>query len=108
MADNNIGSLVVLKWGRIRGILTERDILIGLAKPGTDMPFASARDMMTESVYTITPGSSLPTANALMLGHKIKKLPVLDGDILVGILTATDIMSRIPSLGAKIYRCLKT
>ena len=107
MADNQIGSLIVTKAGRLRGILTERDIMIGLAEMGGDVAFAFVKDMMTESVFTVSPNAGVSSAVKLMEEHKIKKLPVVDGDQLVGIITATDILERLPGKGAKLYEILK-
>lgn len=55
------------------------------------------RNWMTEKVITITPQTTLPEAQRLMFEHKIRRLPVLDADKLVGIVTLGDIREANPS-----------
>ena len=108
LADNRIGSLVVLKGGKIIGILTERDILLSFAGSGSD-ELASKRveDAMTNYIITTTPGSSLNAAVKLMTENRIKKLPVLDGDRLAGMITATDIIMAQPRMIKDIKRLMR-
>ena len=107
MADNHVGSLVVVLHKKIRGILTERDIMIGLAQLGEDLPAASVRDIMTNYVYTITPQAGALKGIRLMADNNIKKLPVVDGDLLVGIITVTDIILNYPKLAPKVSRLFR-
>jgi CBS domain-containing protein len=98
MADNHIGSLVVARRKKIMGIITERDILVGVSEFGNDISGKSVADLMTNYVITIGKSSNISKAIELMRGNKIKKLVVVEGALLRGIITATDIIVAQPEL----------
>ena len=100
MAENRIGSLVVISGKKIIGIMTERDILIKITAQGKSSDRVSVGEIMTSRVLTIWPDASLDDAVYLMIEHKIKKLPVVDetGE-LVGIVTATDVIANSSEVG---------
>jgi len=97
MTDNHIGSLVVLKNNKIVGIITERDILITCAKSGhiDDM---KVEDIMTYSVVIVKPDYTIEKAVEIMSKNKIKKLPVVKNERLIGIITASDIAAIQPRI----------
>ncbi len=103
MADNHIGCVVVARGEAKRrkavGMLTERDVLVAIASETVkDLKKAKVRDVMT-----IGPKRPLSKAIGLMDGNKIKKLPVVDDKgRLVGIITASDIISNQPKAAKKI------
>jgi CBS domain-containing protein len=100
IADNHIGSLVVVKGHKVIGIITERDMLLCFAatKP-ENIGKKLVRDAMTNYIYSITPKSSIQSAIHLMRENRVKKLPVIDNnDRLVGIITASDIVTAQPKL----------
>ncbi|MBI4020550.1 MAG: CBS domain-containing protein [Candidatus Aenigmarchaeota archaeon] len=97
MIDNHVGSLVVLKGNRIAGMLTERDFIRFFAE-GSQMKAAKVRDAMTNYVITVSVNANIKTAIQLLNQHAIKKLPVLDGDRLAGIVTSTDIVRANPRM----------
>lgn len=96
MIDNRVGCLLIMSKGTLLGIVTERDVLryVGVQSQVGD---ALVSDIMRTSVYSISPQKSLVAAIKLMKKHKIKKLPVIDGRKIVGIVTATDIIFHVPS-----------
>jgi CBS domain-containing protein len=100
MAENRIGSLVVISGKKIIGIMTERDLLIKITAQGKSSDRVSIGEIMTSRVLTIWPDASLDDAVYLMIEHKIKKLPVVDetGE-LVGIVTATDVIANSSEVG---------
>jgi len=107
LLDNHIGSLIVVRNNRVIGILTERDILRSLAESEKDgIESKSVEDAMTHYVIPITPGSNVESAIKLMIENKIKKLPVIDNDKLVGIITASDIITAQPEMIKNIRRLL--
>jgi CBS domain-containing protein len=97
MSKFHIGSLVILKNKKIVGIITERDILDSVAQ-GKDAELTTVEEIMTKNVVTIAPDKNIEDAVNLMAEHKIKKLPVVDVDKLVGIVTASDIIIVEPKL----------
>ena len=103
MADNHIGCVVVAngeaKGKKPVGMLTERDILVAIASEEVrDVKKAKVKSVMTHYLITIGPKRPLSKAIELMEENKIKKLPVVDDNgKLVGIVTASDIISVQPS-----------
>jgi len=93
MSDKNIGSLIVIKKDKIVGIVTERDIMKNIGKIG-----GKISSVMTKNVVTIEFKDTIDNAALIMAKNKIKRLPVMKKGILVGIITATDILANSDSL----------
>jgi CBS domain-containing protein len=88
-----IGALVVVD-GRhqITGILSERDIVRGLALRGTEVLKMKVSDLMTSAVLTCHPHDSLQTLMATMTANRVRHLPVEDDHQLAGIITIGDVV----------------
>ncbi len=93
MSNKNIGSVVVVSGKKILGIITERDIVTNASNLGKGVKAA-----MTKSVFTIRPDEEIDNAAILMKKHKIHKVPVVEDDELVGIVTATDLIAHSDDL----------
>ncbi|MBL7206339.1 MAG: CBS domain-containing protein [Candidatus Aenigmarchaeota archaeon] len=93
MTKYRIGSLIVVKSGKLVGIVTERDILQKVVAKNKNTVKTKVSDIMTKEVMLISPDLDIESASKIMKKHKIKKLPVIIDHHLVGILTATDIVS---------------
>jgi len=95
----NIGSIVVVQGDRPVGIITERDILRRIVEPCLAPEMLTARQVMTSPVITIDENASIDEAARLMAKKGVKKLLVTRGnDQLVGILTFTDIVTKVPEM----------
>jgi PAS domain S-box-containing protein len=90
MAEKKISCLVVMKDDCMQGIITETDLLRKVAGSGGKYDQKVA-DVLTPSVQGINVHASIFEASGLMGRRKIKRLPVLDGERLVGIVTQTDL-----------------
>jgi CBS domain-containing protein len=95
MADHNIGAVVVLSEGRIEGILSERDyarkvVLLGKASKETPV-----REIMTTEVVTIDPGWTAEQCMALMNQRRVRHLPVLEDERMVGIVSIGDVVRAV-------------
>lgn len=98
MRDRNVGSVVLIDdSGRPVGMVTDRDLAIGPLAEGAD-PRLPAQDCATAPVVTGESDMDLDEAAALMVSHKIRRLPVLDEGELVGIVTLDDIAVRTGNL----------
>ena len=86
-----IGCLIALKKGKAMGILTERDILKRIVAEAKDASKVKVKDVMTSPLVVAEPNMDLGEAVRLMFQMKIKKLPVVDGKRLVGLVSLTDI-----------------
>jgi CBS domain-containing protein len=91
MNKSDIGSIIVARNGEAVGIITERDLLKRVVAQGKNAENAKARDIMSSPLTSISPDADLEEAANLMFKKKIKKLPVIDGKRLVGLLSLTDI-----------------
>ncbi len=90
MLEHRVGSVLVESGGEPVGILTETDVLaVGTTfeRPFSEIPVTRA---MSENPITATPDTTLDEAMETLHDHGIKKLPVVEGDDLVGIVTLTD------------------
>jgi CBS domain-containing protein len=94
----NIGSIVVVQGERPIGIITERDILRRLVEPCLAPETLAARYVMTSPVITISESANLDEAAKLMAKKRVKKLPVMSGDKIVGMITFTDIVAKMPTM----------
>jgi len=98
MLDNQVGCLVASVNDKPVGILTEKDIIKMICKHEKECK-TIVKDIMTNYLITVKPNEKLEKAIETMRTYKIKKLPVIDNnDRLVGIITATDIISIEPEI----------
>jgi CBS domain-containing protein len=94
----NIGSIIIVQERRPIGIITERDILQKVVEHCLDPGFCKTKEIMTTPILTGGEDMSLDDAASLMTSRKIKKIPIVRNEILVGILTATDLIENNPRL----------
>jgi CBS domain-containing protein len=107
MNEKGIGSLVVVSGrGEVVGIITERDILVDVVATGRNPDEVRVEEVMTKDLITITPEKTLEEAADLMTEHKIKKLPVIENNRLIGIITATDLIAYEEKLVEKVAKIL--
>jgi len=98
MSQYRVGSLVVLEDEKLVGIITELDIIWKVVASELDPKTTLVRDVMSKNVVTINADQTLEDATDVMVENKIKKLPVVEGNKIIGIITATDIISIQPKL----------
>ena len=93
-----IGCLLALKDGKAIGILTERDLLKRVVAESRDAKKTKVTEVMSAPLIVVEPDMELEDAAKLMFEMKIKKLPVVDGKRLVGLITLTDIARFQPQI----------
>ena len=93
LVAHNIGGLVVMEGDRLTGILTERDILRVTARTPTELDSIEVGTVMTTDLITATPEDRLGEVMDVMTEKKIRHLPVLEGDRLVGIISIGDLVN---------------
>jgi CBS domain-containing protein len=91
MADENVGSAVVLDHGRLIGILTERDLLRAMAER-VHPSEGRVREWMTADPLVASPSTTTGEAARIMLEHGFRHLPVVDGDRTLGIVSLRDVV----------------
>lgn len=88
-----IGALVVSSGGnKVEGILSERDIVHGLADRGTALLDMKVDALMTRRVFTCTPHDSVGDLMAMMTERRIRHIPVMTDGVLVGIVSIGDVV----------------
>lgn len=90
MVERNVGSVLVVDFGRIIGVLTERDML-GAVAARIHSSDARAREWMTSDPITATADTSVQDAARTMLDNGFRHLPVVDGDRAIGIVSIRDV-----------------
>lgn len=98
MKENNIGSLIIVKDERLAGLITDRDILTKVVSEGKDIKKTEIGKVMTKEVVYIKPDLDVEDAAKIMSENGIKKLPVIDDDTLLGIVTASDFIAAQPKI----------
>jgi CBS domain-containing protein len=91
MGGENIGSLPVVDGENLVGMITDRDITTSVVAKGADPQTTSVGDVSSGDVVTVEPDKDLEDALRLMAHHKVRRLPVVDGGKLVGIVAQADI-----------------
>lgn len=97
MRDLDVGSLPICgEDNRLKGMLTDRDIAVKCVAEGGDPGNAKAGDFAQGKPVTIGADDSIEEAIRTMQEHKVRRLPVIDGHELVGMLTQADIARNYP------------
>jgi len=95
MITHDIGAVVVMSAGVPAGIITERDILQRVVLEERDPRTTICQDIMSKPLITVTPDTSMTKALEIMRKHGIRRLPVVRGRTLVGIVTEKDIIRKL-------------
>lgn len=95
MAQMNIGALVVVAQGQVVGVATERDYARKVALRDRSSRDTPMRDIMTSAVKSVTPRHTSEQCMALMTEGRMRHLPVMDGDKLVGLVSIGDLVKDI-------------
>ncbi len=103
LATERIGAVLVIGGdGKLLGILSERDVVRCIADTGADALSVPAEDIMTRKLVVCAPEDDSVHVMACMTDHRVRHLPVLDGDRLVGVISIGDVVKeRIGSLEAE-------
>ena len=95
MADKNVGALMVLDGQTVAGIMSERDYARKVVLHGKSSVEMQVREIMTSSVYYVRPEQSLQECMAQMTDKRVRHLPVIEDDRLVGIISIGDVVKTV-------------
>lgn len=91
MEEETVGSVLITNGETPVGIVTDRDLTVRVLGRGVDPADQTAEDVMTDELLTVEPAAGFYEAATLMAEHGVRRLPICEGDTLVGIITADDI-----------------
>jgi CBS domain-containing protein len=103
MEELGIGSVVITKDGEPTGIITERDIALKALLKNKRASEVKAREIMTSPLVTIDPGDSVEDACKLAARKRIKRLPVVENGVPIGIVSIRDLLTRKPEYVREFY-----
>ncbi len=95
LADYGVGALLVLQGGKLVGVVSERDYTRKVALQGKNSKETQVVDIMTRDVVSVGPDTDIHACMSLMSQKKIRHLPVVDGDKVIGMLSIRDILDDI-------------
>lgn len=94
MNERRIGAVVVVSDGKVVGIFTERDLLNRVVAKGVDAATSLVKEVMSTPVACCQLSTALTEAQSVMTNKRVRHLPVVEGDELVGIVSIGDLMAR--------------
>ncbi len=97
MAEKNIGALLVVTGGALTGIFSERDFARKTVSNGRAALDSTVKELMTSIVFTVTPEQSIEECMAAMTAKRIRHLPVLENQRLIGVISIGDVVKAVIS-----------
>lgn len=97
MAEKNIGAVVVMQDGRIEGIFSERDYARKVVLMNRSSDSTRVSEVTTRNIYTVNPKTLIKECMTLMTDNRIRHLPVIENEKLIGIISLGDLVKEIIS-----------
>jgi CBS domain-containing protein len=95
MAERDIGSLVVMSHGNLVGMLTFREVMAAIVRNGGAMGTLTVGTVMDDAPLTCTPENEIDEVRRMMLGRHARYMPVLDGNVLMGVVSFYDVAKAV-------------
>ena len=93
MAAGKVGCIIITRGTHPVGIVTERDLVVKVVSRNTQPSSARAEELMSRPLITIGPEKSVELASREMVRHQIRRLPVVHGNKLIGLVTDSDLLA---------------
>lgn len=98
MASRDAGSVIITVNGKAMGIITERDLVRSIVTEDKRPSEMKTNEILSTPLITVEPKTSIVKASEIMLKANIKRLPVLENGIVIGVISNTDILMVTPGL----------
>jgi CBS domain-containing protein len=95
MAEHDIGSLVVMEYGHLVGMLTFREVIQAVVRNGGAVGTTTVRSVMDDAPLTCTPETEIDEVRRMMLGRHARYMPVMDGSTLMGVISFYDVAKAV-------------
>jgi CBS domain-containing protein len=95
LADHDYGALPICDGEKLKGMITDRDIVVKVVAAGKDPNTVTVADLAQGEAVTIGADDSVEDALRTMSEHQVRRLPVIDGTKLVGMLSQADLATRV-------------
>jgi CBS domain-containing protein len=108
MADKNIGAVLVTDREKLVGLISERDYTRKVALKGKSSKELKVREILAEKMIHVSPQHTIEECLRLMTDHRVRHLPVLDGDKIAGVISIGDLVNWVISAQNATIRQLET
>jgi CBS domain-containing protein len=108
MSDKNVGALLVTEHNRLVGIISERDYTRKVALKGKSSKELKVREIIPDRVLSVTRNHSIEDCMRMMTENRVRHLPVLEGQELIGIISIGDLVNWIITAQSTTIRQLET
>lgn len=95
MAELNVGALLVMEQNKLTGIISERDYRNKVILKGRTSKTTAVKEIMTDKVIQVKPNDTVNLCMQLMTEHKIRHLPIVEEDKVVGVISIGDLVKTI-------------
>ena len=108
LSEKNIGAVLVMEGAKLVGIFSERDYARKGELQGRAAGSTAVREVMTSNIVSVTPDRMVEECRRIMGERRIRHLPVLDGEKVIGVLSSKDILDEVIAEDEKLIRDLET